>query len=84
MPTGQSDFNNFRVFPISTSLYGKIVLFFFYNIGPENTKLLQRMSKGKFSMFTLSYVNMALNQSATRIHKCYILSDSYSTFIICI
>ena len=30
-------------------------------------------SGGKFSVFTLSYVNTALNQSAFRIHKCYII-----------
>ena len=32
-------------------------------------------SGGKFSVFTLSYVNMAVNQSALRIHKCYIIID---------
>ena len=31
-------------------------------------------SGGKFSVFTLSYVNTALNQSAFRIHKCYIIN----------
>ena len=35
-------------------------------------KLLLRMSDGKFSVFTLSYVNTALNQSAFIIQKCYI------------
>ena len=30
-------------------------------------------SGGKFFVFTLSYVNTALNQSAFRIRKCYIL-----------
>ena len=68
---------NIRVFPISTSvditvyLYGKNVLYFFYNIAQENTKLLQWMSKGKFSVFTSSYVNTAINQSAFRILNCY-------------
>ena len=46
---------------------------FFYNIAEKNTKLLQWMSDGKFSVFTSSYVNTALNQSAFRIHKCYII-----------
>ena len=31
------------------------------------------MSDGKFSVFTSSYVNTALNQSAFRICKCYII-----------
>ena len=31
------------------------------------------MSNGKFSMFTSSYVNTALNQSAFRIYKRYII-----------
>ena len=77
--TGRSVFTKFRVFPISTSvditvyLYRKNVLYFFYNIAQENTKLLQWMSKGKFSVFTSSYVNTAINQSAFRIPKCYII-----------
>ena len=33
------------------------------------------MSGGKFSVFTSSYVNTALNQSAIRIHKCYIIIE---------
>ena len=49
------------------------MIYFFYNIAQDNTKLLQRKSGGKFSVFTLSYVNTALNQSAFRIHKCYII-----------
>ena len=32
-------------------------------------------SGGKFSVFTLSYVNTALNQSAFRIGKCYIIKS---------
>ena len=32
-------------------------------------------SGGKFSVFTLSYVNTALNQSAFRIHKGYIINN---------
>ena len=76
-------FTKFRVFPISTSvditvyLYGKNVLYFFYNIAQKNTKLLQWMSGGKFSVFTSSYVNTAVNQSAIRIHKCYIIIKKY-------
>ena len=78
-PAGQSVFIKFRVFRISTNvdttvnLYGKNVLYFFYNIAQENTKLLQWMSGGKFSVFASNYVNTALNQSAIRIHKCYII-----------
>ena len=30
-------------------------------------------SDGKFSVFTLSFVNTALNQSSFRIYKCYII-----------
>ena len=77
---------NIRVFPISTSvditvyLYGKNVLYFFYNIAQKNTKLLQWMSGGKFSVFTSSYVNMALNQSAIRIHKCYVINCTNTAF----
>ena len=35
-------------------------------------------SGGKFSVFTLSYVNTALNQSAFRIYKCYIMMKNIS------
>ena len=78
-PEGWSVFTKFRVFPISTSvditvyLYGKNVLYFFYNVGQRNTKLLQSMSKGKFSVFTLRYANIAINQSAFRILECYVI-----------
>ena len=34
----------------------KNVLYFFHKIAKKNTKLLQWMSDGKFSVFTLSYV----------------------------
>ena len=70
-------FTKFRVFPISTSVditvyqHGKNVLYFFDNIAQKSTKLFQCMSGGKFSVFTSSYVNTALDQSAIRIHKCY-------------
>ena len=60
---------------ITVYLYGKNVLYFFYNIAQKNTKLLQWMSDGKFSVFTLSYINTALNQSAFRIDKYYIIID---------
>ena len=63
---------------ISVYLYGKNVLYLFYNIAQKNTKLLQWMSGGKFSVFTSSYVNTALNQSAIRIHKCYIINSTIS------
>ena len=69
----------FRVFPVSTSVditayqHGKNVLYFFYNIAQKNTKFLQWKRDGKFSVFIFSYVNMVLNQSACRIHKCYII-----------
>ena len=65
---------------ISTSVditiyqHGKNVLYFFYNIAQKSTKLLQCMSGGKFSVFTSSYVNTALDQSAIRIDKCYIIN----------
>ena len=32
------------------------------------------MSDGKFSVFTISYVNTALNQSTFRSRKCYIIN----------
>ena len=85
--TGRSVFTKFRVFPISTSvditvyLYGKNVSYFFYNIAQKNTKLLPWMSDGKFSVFTSSYVNTALNQSAFRIHKCYIINTHNNWFL---
>ena len=71
--------NIFTRVDITEYLYGKNVLYFFYNMAQKNTKLLQWMSKGKFSVFTSSYVNTALNQSAIRIHKCYSIK-SFETF----
>ena len=74
-----SVFTKFRVFPISTSVditvyqHGKNVLYFFYNIAQENTKLLQWLRNRKYSVFTSSYANTAINQSAFRILKCYII-----------
>ena len=86
MPAGWSVFTKFRVFRISTSVditvysYGKNVLDICYNIAQENTKLLQWMSDGKFSVFTLSHANTLLNQSAFRIHKCYIVNVSVKNY----
>ena len=45
----------------------------------KNTKLLQWMSDGKFSVFTSSYVNTAPYQSASRIHKRYIINSYINT-----
>ena len=67
---------------ITVYLYGKNVLYFFYNTAQKNTKLLQWMSGGKFSVLTLSYVNPALNQSAIRIHKCYITKECKTIVIL--
>ena len=82
METGRGVFIQFRIFPTSTSVditvyqYGKNVLYLFYNIVMSKARRMQKIfvftSGGKFSVFTLSYVNTALNQSAFRIHKCYI------------
>ena len=58
---------------ITVYQYEKNLLYSFYNIA-QNITLLQRMSNGKFSVFTLSYVNMAPNQSAFRIRKSYIVN----------
>ena len=55
-------------------LYGKNALYFFYNITQKKSKLFQQMNNGKFSVFTSSDVNTALNQSAFRIHKRYIIN----------
>ena len=70
-------FTKLRVFfssiYITVYLYGKNVLYFFYNIAQKNTILLQWMSDGKISKLKLSYVDTALNQSAFNIHKCYII-----------
>ena len=38
------------------------------------------MSDQKFSVFTLSCVNTALNQSTYRIHKCYIIIYHIQTY----
>ena len=79
-PAGRSVYTKFRVFPISTSVditvyqYGKNVVYFFYNIAQKSTKLLHCMSDGKFSVFTWSYVNTSLDQSAIGVHKCYIIN----------
>ena len=43
----------------------------YYNIAMSKARRIR-----KISVFTLSYVNTALNQSAFRIHKCYIIKVS--------
>ena len=85
-PKGRSVFIQFRIFPTSTSVvitvyqHGKNVLYLFYNIAMSKARRIQEFSVftsgGKFSVFTLSYVNTALNQSAFRIHKCYIINKN--------
>ena len=82
-PEGRSVFIQFRIFPTSTSVditvyqYGKNVLYLLYNIAMSKARRIRKISVftsgGKFAVFTLSYVNTALNQSAFRIHKCYII-----------
>ena len=61
----------------------------FYNIAMSKARRIRKISVftvgGKFSVFTLSYVNTALNQSAFTIHKCYIIRDyikQYKSFLI--
>ena len=39
-------------------------------------------SGGKFSVFTLSYINTALNQSAFRTHKCYIVKNISNKILV--
>ena len=41
------------------------------------------MSDGKFSVFTSSYVNTALNQSAFRNGKCYIIINRKAMLLLC-
>ena len=53
----------------------------FYISLKYSTKLLQCMSGGEFSVFTLSFVNTVLNQSAIRIHKCYIITIHRRKFL---
>jgi hypothetical protein len=82
-PEGRSVFIQFRVFPTSTSVditiyqYGKIFLYFFYNIAMSKARRIRKnsvfTSGGKFPVLTLSYINTALSQSAFRIYKCYII-----------
>ena len=59
-PAGRSIFTKFRDFPISTSV-------------DKTEYLYGKMFYISFVIFILSYVNTALNQSAKRIHKCYII-----------
>ena len=60
----------------------------FFNIAMSKARRIGKISVftsgGKFSVFTLSYVNTALNQSAFRIHKCYIIIKKYETFSVLI
>ena len=80
-PEKWSVFTQFRVFPISTSVditvyqHGKMFYNFFIAMSKARRirKISVFTSGGKFSVFTLSHVNTALNQSAFRIHKCYII-----------
>ena len=50
---------------------------FFYNIAMSKARRIRKFSMftsgEKFSVFILSYVNTALNQSEFRIHKFYII-----------
>jgi hypothetical protein len=59
---------NLWVNPLSCIAYGKMFYIFFYNIAQRNIK--------KFSVLTLSYINMTLSKSAFRIYKCYIIMYS--------
>ena len=78
-----SCFHTISRFPNSTRVditvyqHGKNVLYLFYNIAMSKARRIREISVftsgGKFSVFTLSYANTALNQSAFRIHKCYII-----------
>ena len=84
----RSVFIQFRIFPTSTSVdktvyqYGKNVLYLFYNIAMSKARRIRKISvftsDGKLFVFTLSYVNTALNQSAFMFHKCYIIINNYS------
>ena len=51
---------------------------FFYDIAMSKAQRIRKISVftsgRKFSVFTLSYVNTAFNQSALRIHKFYIIN----------
>ena len=80
---GRSVFIQFRILPTPTSVdktpyqYGKKFLYLFYNMATSKARRIRKFSvftnSGKFSVFTFSYVNTALNQLAFRIHKCYII-----------
>ena len=70
-PEERSVFIQFRIFPTSTSVditvyqYGKNVLYLFYNIAMPKARRIRKISVftsgGKFFVFTLNYVNTALN-----------------------
>ena len=60
--------------------HGKMFYIFFIIYSNVKTRRIRKISVftsgGKFSVFTLSYVNTALNQSAFWIHKCYIIINA--------
>ena len=72
-----SSFSNFHECWYNSISTRKNVLYLFYNTAMSKARRIRKISVfpsgGKFSVFTLSYVNTALNQSAFRIHKCYII-----------
>ena len=85
-PKGEVFSYNFEFFRlplvlITVYLHGKNVLYLFYNIAMSKARRIREISVftsgGKFSVFTLSHVNTALNQSTFRIHKCYIIYNIY-------
>ena len=67
-PVGRSVSTKFRVFSISTS-----VDISEYQYGIFLITLTDERRKITSYQFTLSYVNTALNKSASRIPKCYII-----------
>ena len=76
---GRSVYTKFRVFPNFHECWHKCIsirkkyFIFLLSYSTKNTKVPEWMSDGKFSVFTSSYVNTPLNQSAFRIHKCHII-----------
>ena len=91
-PEGRSVFTQFRVFPISTSVditvyqYGRNVLYLFYDMGQKNMHEVLEGNFLKFPVFTSSYINTALGQSAFRIYECYIIKlyiNRKKMFYIC-
>ena len=71
---GRSVFIQFRISPTATSVditvhqYGNSVLYLFYNIATSKAQRIRKKFRGgKFSVFTFSHVNTALDQLAFRI-----------------